>query len=99
MHIIIENYLFLNWEKTKKRQMTKNVGRLILVGCTVLFTLFLGQKVDKFLSILGALSCTPVAFIFPASFHLKVCAKTFIDKLIDITILVFAVCVMVYCTI
>jgi hypothetical protein len=25
---------------------------------------------------LGAVSCTPVAFIFPAAFHYKMCAKT-----------------------
>ena len=47
-----------------------------MVATTVGICIGLGEKADKFVSILGAVSCTPVAFIFPAAFHYKICAKT-----------------------
>jgi hypothetical protein len=48
----------------------------LLVAITILFTISLGDKLDKFLSILGAISCTPIAFTIPAMFHLKAAAET-----------------------
>ena len=73
---ILESYIFKGWAKTKKRQMSKNFSRLCMVATTVAICIGLGAKADKFVSILGAVSCTPVAFIFPAAFHYKMCAKT-----------------------
>jgi len=75
-HIIIENIIYNGWEKTKKRQMTKNFSRSLLVAISIGFTLVLGHKVEKFLGILGAVCCAPIGFTFPAMFHLKVCANT-----------------------
>ena len=89
-HIIIENSIYAGWPKTKKRQMAKNVTRTLLVGFTVVFTMSLGEKVDKFLSILGALTCTPIAFTFPALFHLKACAKTRSEIVADWFIIVLS---------
>lgn len=68
--MINENYLFDNWKKTKMRQWSKNLNRSLIVAFVVFITIMLGQKLDKFLSILGALACTPVAFMFPSLFHL-----------------------------
>lgn len=56
--------------------MSKNVTRTLLVIINVVFTLSMGDKIDKFLSLLGAVACTPIAFTLPAAFHLKVCATT-----------------------
>jgi len=75
-HIVIESYIFKGWAKSKKRMMLKNVGRTIVVAISVIFTIALKKKIDKFLSILGAVACTPIAFIFPSAFHLKSCANT-----------------------
>ena len=55
---------------------SKNATRTILVIISVVFTLSLGKKIDKFLALLGSVGCTPIAFTLPASFHLKACAKT-----------------------
>ena len=96
--MIFENYLFDGWEKTPKRQWLKNLNRAIIVGICVGFTILLGDKLDKFLSILGALCCTPIAFIFPAAFHLKACAESTPQKVIDISILVLGLAIMGYCT-
>jgi solute carrier family 36 (proton-coupled amino acid transporter) len=73
---IIEGYLFSKMPKSKKRQTYKNISRTIVVAYTVWLTLFLGDKVQNFLSINGALSNTPIAFLLPALFHYKKCAET-----------------------
>jgi len=96
--MINENYLFDGWEKSKKRQTLKNLNRLMLTLFITLFTIVLGQKIDKFLAILGALSCTPVAFLCPALFHLKLAARTNTEKNVDIFIICIALGIVVYCT-
>ena len=96
--MIFENYLFDGWEKTKKRMWSKNINRAFIVAICCGVTLLLGQKLDKFLSILGALCCTPIAFIFPSLFHLKLCASTKVQKVKDVTIAVFGLFIMVYVT-
>lgn len=55
--------------KTKTRQFYKNVSRTVLIIITIVAAIELGEDLDKFLSILGSLTCTPVAFILPAAFH------------------------------
>ena len=97
-HIIIENRIYVGWQKSRKRQMLKNNSRTILVFITCCMTILLGDKLDKFLSILGAVSCTPIAFTFPALFHLKAVAKTPLEKGSDILLIVFSLVILVYCT-
>lgn len=75
-HIVVENYLYHSWPKSKKRQWSKNFTRALLVAFTVVVTIAMQHKVDKFLGILGAVSCTPIAFTFPALFHYKAAAET-----------------------
>lgn len=74
--IILENIFFKNMPRTPKRQFLKNIVRTILVGITVAITVLLGDKLDSFLAIVGALTCTPIAFTFPGLFHYYVCAET-----------------------
>ena len=76
VNIIVDNILFMGWEKTPTRQFCKNISRSIIVALSIIVTIMLGDKLDKFLSILGALTCTPIAFTFPALFHYKSSAKT-----------------------
>ena len=71
----------------------------MMVALTVLITIGLGQKTDKFLAILGSVSCTPVAFIFPASFHLKACAVTTTQKAIDLSLIIVWTGLGLYCTV
>lgn len=97
-HIVIENILYVGWPKSKKRQMMKNISRSCLVLFTVLLTVSIGTKLDKFLGIMGALTCTPIAFTFPALFHLKAVAETKCEKIIDIIIVLFSIFVLIFCT-
>lgn len=98
-HIIIETIIYSTWPKTKKRQWSKNGTRSLLVVITVVFTMLVDCKIEKLLSLNGSLFCTPVAFLFPAMFHLKACAETKFQKAIDVSIIILAFVIMVFCTI
>ena len=69
-----------------------------MVAFVVVLTVLLQQKLDKFLSILGALTCTPIAFTFPAIFHYKACAETTFQKAVDITLVVGSIGILIFCT-
>ena len=58
----------------------------------------LQKKLDKFLSVLGALLCAPLAILFPALLHLKSVAKTNDEKWIDIALIVISLVVLVFST-
>mmetsp|Transcript_12174 Transcript_12174/g.16812 ORF Transcript_12174/g.16812 Transcript_12174/m.16812 type:complete len:80 (+) Transcript_12174:1198-1437(+) len=42
-----------------------------MVALTVVMGLLLWDSLDKFLSLLGGLACTPIAFILPTLFYIK----------------------------
>ena len=98
-NIIFESYLYPNMPKTKKRQMYKNISRTLLVIFVLGFTVLVGDKTSSFLAILGSVSCTPVAFTFPALFHYKLIAKTSTQKFIDILILLVSLALGIWCTV
>ena len=56
----------------------------------MVLTILIGEKINKFFGLLGSFTCTPIAFTFPAMFHLKACAKTKFWKWVDWTIIVMS---------
>lgn len=96
---LTEHILFSDWPKSKRRQWSKNLVRTLIVGFITIATVLLKQKLDKFLAVLGALFCTPVAFILPAFFHYQVCAETRAQKAADLFITSAGIFIMFYCTI
>jgi proton-coupled amino acid transporter len=97
-NIIIEGYLFGHMPKSKKRQWSKNVYRGLMVAFTIVVAVLLGESLDKFLALLGAVGCTPIAFTLPAFFHYKLVAKTKKEKNIDIALIVISLLIMIFCT-
>lgn len=75
-NIIAEEYLFSKMKKSKKRMWLKNLYRAIMVLFTIVSALILDKKLDKFLSLIGAVACTPIAFTLPSIFHWKLVANT-----------------------
>jgi hypothetical protein len=71
---------------------------MVVSGCVVGVTIGLADKVDKFLAILGAVSCTPIAFGLPAVYHLWFCAETTCVKVGDWFIIVVSIFIIGYCT-
>lgn len=73
-NIIAESYLFKNLPKSALRMWLKNLYRAFMVLITIIIALALGNNLNKFLSLLGAVACIPIAFSLPALFHFKACA-------------------------
>lgn len=71
---VVESYLYAGWPKTRKRQMCKNLNRAVLCFITVILAIIIYHSIDKFLSVTGALTCMPIAFIYPALFHYRAAA-------------------------
>ena len=101
-NLVVETWLFEGWEKTRKRQCSKNISRTIIVALSCVVALSVYDKLDKFLSITGALTCIPVAFLIPAGLHLQVIAKkdetSKCAMYTDIAILVGGMIALLYCT-
>ena len=71
---ILEGYLFKgdvkkDKMKRKVRKWLKNLSRAIVAGTSVYFAIVLADKLDKFLSLLGALLCAPLVFTLPSLCH------------------------------
>ena len=101
-NIVVESWFFSTWEKSRKRQMCKNLSRTIIVALSCVIALTVYDKLDQFLSITGALTCIPVAFLIPAALHLEVIAKADDNKtakIIDWCILIGGTAALIYCTV
>lgn len=98
-NMIVEGYVFKGWPKSRKRQMLKNLSRACIILSTILVALVIYNKLESFLSIVGSLTCTPIAFTLPAWFHYKQCAKTPTAKAIDLAVIGVSLFIMIFCTI
>jgi solute carrier family 36 (proton-coupled amino acid transporter) len=79
---IIEDYTlrFLSKKKDSRSKLIKelfqNCSRMMVCLAAAYCSIAIGKKLDKCLSVLGALLCAPLAILFPALLHLKSLAKT-----------------------
>jgi proton-coupled amino acid transporter len=81
-----------------KRTWAKNFSRtLVCVGATILALKFEG-KIDKFIGLLGALLCAPLALTIPASIHLKMLAVTKFERIIDSFLIICSIGVLIFST-
>ena len=81
--------------------MLKNLSRTVVVALSCVVALAVYDKLDRFLSITGALTCIPIAFLIPSALHLEVVAKADNDKcakIIDLSILICGSIALLYCT-
>jgi proton-coupled amino acid transporter len=65
----------------------------------VLAAILANEKLDSFISLIGAFACIPLAFTLPAFFHYRLCAFTNIEKYIDISIIVVSAILSVFSTV
>lgn len=98
------NQIYGNWfcscaPKGKCRHWMKNLQRTIVVLCSVIISLTIADKIDKFLSLVGAVLCAPLAMTIPALVHLSLQAKTTKEKLVDILLIAGSCIVLLFCTI
>ena len=75
----------------------KNISRLFICVSAAYLGIELHDKLDKFIGLLGALFCAPLAIMTPALCHLKVVAKTRSQKCVDIFIFALSVLTTIFC--
>ena len=94
--VTLESYLYKGWPKSKKRHWFKNITRALEVLTTVVVTLVIGQKIQSYLAIGGAVTCAPLAFTLPALFHYKTCAETTWEKFRDLAIAILSIGILLF---
>ena len=97
-NIILEQYLFRGMPKSRKRQWLKNLTRTILFVLATIACLALGDKLDKFLSLVGSAAATPISFTIPCFYHYALCKPTTRGKVIDISIIVLSFVILIFCS-
>ena len=75
-NIILESWLFKNFVVSRKRSYLKNLSRFIVCALAAIIAVNLKDQIDKFLGLLGALLCAPLALTIPTCLHLKIFAIT-----------------------
>ena len=80
------------------RYWLKNMQRTILVVLTVVISVTVADKLDKFLGLVGALLCAPLSLTIPSLVHLILLAETPKAKCIDITLIIGSAAVLAFTT-
>ncbi|CEG71869.1 hypothetical protein RMATCC62417_07528 [Rhizopus microsporus] len=96
---IMENGLFTT--KSGKNNTVvkwqKNVFRVFVVFvCAAIGIIGSRDKLDKFVSLVGALFCIPLCFIFPPLFHLKALELPVTRRLANFALIIFGVICMIF---
>lgn len=71
--------------------------RAVVICLCAVAARFGGQELDVFLSLVGAVGCVPLAFIYPCMIHLQLVADTTGTKLLNVAFIIFGFGVMIFC--
>eukprot|EP00918_Siedleckia_nematoides_P078004 GHVU01170671.1.p1 GENE.GHVU01170671.1~~GHVU01170671.1.p1 ORF type:complete len:149 (-),score=26.91 GHVU01170671.1:307-753(-) len=77
-----------------RRKWAKNGIRTILVGGALLLSDYGLLQLDNFVTLIGAFCCVPLAFVYPALFHLRLRAETPAARVTDVTAILLGASVM-----
>merc|ERR1719188_1735457 len=80
---ITELWLFGVVRPKGSKKWRKNFWRAVEMCAVGVVARYGGNAFARFLSIIGGLCCVPIAFIYPAFFHLRICAKSTCEKILD----------------
>ena len=73
---IIESWLFDRSNKSKTVYWLQNLSRTCVIILAAFLGVALADRIDKFLGLMGALLCAPLALMIPSLVHLKLLATT-----------------------
>eukprot|EP00743_Colponemidia_sp_Colp-15_P005167 GILK01005561.1.p1 GENE.GILK01005561.1~~GILK01005561.1.p1 ORF type:complete len:468 (+),score=51.24 GILK01005561.1:59-1462(+) len=96
---IVEGMVFAPGPSTSLRKWKKNAFRVVLVFCTIVISIFGGSNFDNFISLIGSFCCVPLAFIYPALFHLRLFPSLdWKSKAANLFMIVMGALIMVFAT-
>ncbi len=97
-NIIAESYLFAKMKSSWLKVWLINFLRLFILAACIIICLLLGDKLDRFNSIIGTFAATPVAFLVPCLLHYKMCNPSKTGKILDISVIIFSMLALVFCS-
>lgn len=95
---ITEFWVFGEVKEKGSKKCQKNAMRALEMCCLGVAAVYGGRYFETFLAFVGALCCAPIAFIYPAFFHLRLCAQSPLAKGIDCFFIALGVAAMVFVT-
>ncbi|KAI9228499.1 MAG: transmembrane amino acid transporter protein-domain-containing protein [Piptocephalis tieghemiana] len=97
---ILENSLFTprSGKRDPRVKWTKNTFRLGICLLIAVIAFLGSSSLDRFVTLIGAIACIPLSFVYPALFHYKALARSAWSKRADLGIVAFGLCCMVFCT-
>lgn len=97
-NLIIDGYMYGRMPKSRKRMWLKNMNRIVIAAFCVILCIALGNKTDKFLSLVGTLASTPVSFTIPCLYHLRLCNPSKWEKVLNWAIIGLSFLILVFCS-
>ncbi|OQS04577.1 vacuolar amino acid transporter [Thraustotheca clavata] len=95
---IIEDMLLLP-RRSSGLKAQKNLVRALIVIMTVMVAYFGQDRLDLFVSIVGAFCCVPLSFIYPPLFYLKLFPDTsFFSKFLDTSVVLIGIVTFIFVT-
>ncbi|KDO34269.1 hypothetical protein SPRG_19091 [Saprolegnia parasitica CBS 223.65] len=95
---IIEDMLLLP-RRDSGLKAQKNLIRALIVTMTVMVAYFGQDRLDLFVSIVGAFCCVPLSFIYPPLFYLKLFPDVSIfSKMLDVSVVIIGFLTFFYVT-
>merc|ERR1712059_16159 len=92
---ILEKNIF----KKKKELFKKSLMRILLVLVITLIAYIFQGQMDKFLGLVGALFCGPIAFIYPGLFNYKLeVSKSKLNNFFNLFLIVFGIIMTTFST-
>ena len=94
---VLESYLF-SGNGSVREHCNQNICRTIIVFISCFLAISVWDNLEKFISVVGSLTCTPIAFTLPLAFHYKACAETPCQKALDLVLIGITLLILVFCT-
>lgn len=82
--------------KLREGPGSKAFRGLVVLACAMTAR-FGGQQLDLFLSVVGAVGCVPLAFVYPGIIHLRLVAETWWDRVGDVVVIILGMGIMLNC--
>ncbi|KAJ2846186.1 hypothetical protein GGI22_006319 [Coemansia erecta] len=96
---ILEAGIFpLSGKGNPRIKWQKNAFRALLTLMVASIAIFGAEQLDNFIAIIGAFSCTPLSFIFPAALHYRISAGHQWTRIKDVILGLLGSVILVYVT-
>lgn len=89
----VEFWIFGVSKVKGEHKWQKNILRAALFCLFGVIAIFGGSCFQQFVAITGAVCCAPIALLYPPWFHLKICAETLLEQVVDVVLIVVGITV------